>query len=79
MPNLVIVSTNRNLVERGVYRGLRRGPNFESAPDQCFRVVRKSTPEAWIKCLVSFGNRRDHLEMCTQIGGPWYYYEIQTD
>jgi hypothetical protein len=80
MANDVVVNKDPNLLVGKIYRGLRRGP-WGPAPDQCFRVVKKSTEEAWIECLVSYHGEkeREWLEILVRIGEPWYYYEIQTD
>lgn len=64
-----------------VYRGLLSGPWCEPEPNQCHKVVARSSKQEWVDCCVAFsgGRLRDHFEMLTEINGPWYYYEIQTD
>ena len=78
MPNLVIHG-KRQLKVGQIYHGLGRGPHYEPRPEQSFRVIAQSTKEEWIKCVVSFGEDKDWAETLTVIGGPWLYYEIQTD
>ena len=81
MIKLVIVSKNPALEIGKIYRGLEKGPWHEPEPNQCFRVIARSTAEAWVECLVSFHGEKERswLEMLVNINGPWFYYEIQTD
>ena len=79
MAELVIVTKNPNLEIGKVYRGLTRGPWLEPEPNQCYRVVSRSTEEAWVDCLAAHGGDREWNEMLCCIDEPWYYYQIQTD
>ncbi len=81
MFKIVIISKNPNLEIGKIYRGLAADPWTEPRPNQYQRVLAKSDAQAWIDCLASIRGEhlRDHFETLTIFGGPWYYYEIQTD
>ena len=79
MAKTVITSKNPDLVIGKVYSGMEGPWGYGLLSHQAFRVVERSTDEAWIDCNVAWGGHRDYLEMIASVDGPWYYYEIQTD
>ena len=78
---MLIIASKRKLEIGSKYKGLARGPWYEPEPNQCYKVIATGTEEKWINCLVNYHgeDERGYLEMLAAIGGPWFYYEIQTD
>lgn len=75
MPKLVITSSKP--LEVGKVYNSMYDQNAVLRLGQFFKVVRKSTRQEWVDCLVSFGEERAWAEMLSVLDP--YFYEIQTD
>jgi hypothetical protein len=75
----LIIQSHKPLEIGGVYRGMYspQGAFQPDLPNQRFRVVKESTREEWIECVIGFGESRDWAEVLADL--DHYFYEIQTD
>jgi hypothetical protein len=77
MPKLVI-TTDHPLEIGKRYSGLT-DPQTQMRPDQSALVVRESTREEYVECLVSYGWDREWMEILSTTGPYVYFYDILTD
>ena len=70
------ITSGRLLKIGQVYQGLVDQQGI-ARPEQEFLVVRKSTREEWVDCMISFGENQELVALLS-FADP-YFYEIQTD
>ena len=72
-----LILQSRKFLEIGhTYQGIY-DPWFTFRREQSVLVVGVSTAEAWIECLVSFGEERIWAEIYADLDP--YFYEVLTD